>query len=98
MEQNGAAPTWGQIAYSEISGRPTIPESFTISASSNILVATGGANSTGYNVATSRTSGKFYRHATNPTADTGTEANAVKYEGWMYATRFEGLIDGGTSW
>lgn len=95
---NGAAPTWGQIAYSEISGTPTIPTSFSISASSNILAFSGGANSVTFNVETTKVSGKFYRHATNPTADTGTEANAVKYEGWMYATRFEGLIDGGTSW
>ena len=72
--------------------------SLSISGSSNILAASGGANSVTFNVETARTAGKFYRNATNPTADTGTETNPVKYEGWFYATRFEGLIDGGTSW
>lgn len=72
-----------------------IPASFSISAASDILIATGGSNSTSYNVATARTAGKFYRHATNPTATTGAEVNAVKYEGWLYATQFEGTVDGG---
>lgn len=70
--------------------------SHTITASSDILTATSGALGNTYNAATARTALKFYRHADMPTATTGSEVNATKYEGWLYATQFEGAIDGGT--
>jgi hypothetical protein len=85
-----ATPTWATIAYSELSGTPSIPTSFSIGASSDILLAAGGSNTTSYNVYATRTDGRFYRHADNPNTTT-----SLKYGGTFYAYSFEGIVDGG---
>ena len=59
-----------------------IPSVFSISASSDVLKATGGNNSTSYGAETSRTLGKFYRHADIPNGTT-----ALKYDGYLYGTK-----------
>jgi len=42
--------------------------------------------------------GAFYKLGADPTDTTGSVVNAVKYDGWLYATQFEGTIDGGVTW
>ena len=65
----------------------TLPTSFSISATSDVLNAVGGANSTNYSAFSTRTSARFYRHADNP----DTTGNALKYQGDLHATRlYEG--------
>lgn len=90
---SSGTPTWGQIAYSELSGTPSIPTGFSIGASSDVLYATGGTNTTAYNATTARTANRFYRHADMPV--TSSTASALKYDGVLYAYQFEGIIDGG---
>lgn len=93
---NNAALTGSQtITFPNATGTialtSNLPTGFTISATSDVLAATGGTNSTTYSAATARTDGKFYRHADNPNTTT-----SLKYGGTLYAYSFEGIIDGGT--
>jgi hypothetical protein len=90
-----AAPTFSQIAYSELSGTPTIPTGFTISAGATDgifdITGTGGTNSVSYSFApyaAKQTSLQhFYLGTTNPTVTTRLNLDAA-----LYATQ---LYDGG---
>jgi hypothetical protein len=69
----------------------TLPTSFTISATSDVLNATGGSNSTTYSAFTTSTNGRFYRNATNPTNTTA--GDTLKFGGIFHATQ---LFESGT--
>ena len=71
-----ANPTFSQIAYSEISGTPTIPTQFNINAGATDgifdITGTGGANSVSYSLApyAAKTVGGFDSGAVNPDGTT----------------------------
>jgi hypothetical protein len=95
-----ANPTWATIAYSEISGTPSIPTSFNITANATDglldLTGTGGANSVTYSLAPyaaqQASTLSFDTSTTNPTLTTRLNLN-----GHLYATRLSSTVANGTA-
>jgi len=88
-----AAPTFAQIAYSEISGTPSIPTGFSISAGATDgifdITGTGGTNSVSYSFAPyaskQATLQHFYLGTTNPDQTTRLNLDANLYATNLYS-------------
>jgi hypothetical protein len=95
LKSNGAAaaPSFAQIAYSEISGTPTIPTGFTITANATDglfdITGTNGTNAVTYAVgpyaAKQTTLQHFYLGTTNPTVTTRLNLDASLYATTLYS-------------
>ncbi len=94
-----AAPTFAQIAYSEISGTPTIPTGFAISAGATDglfdITGTGGTNSVSYSFApyaAQQALLSFDTSASNPS-----RTDRLNLNGVLHATRFISTVATGTA-
>jgi hypothetical protein len=75
-------------AYSDLIGYPSIPSSFTISATSNVLNAIGGNNATTYSAYTTKTANKlYYGDIATLGVPTTTTGSMLAFDGHISGTR-----------
>jgi hypothetical protein len=100
----GAAASTLNISTGAVSGATKTINLGTGGGSGSTTTITLGTSGAGYNFTTSingvlqtnsstNSNGTFYREAS--TTALPTQTMNLKYAGWLFATRFEGLIDGG---
>jgi len=92
-------PTWATIAYSEISGTPTIPTGFTISAGATDglfdITGTGGTNSVTYSLAPYSVQQALLSFDTSTSNPSRTDR--LNLNGILHATRFVSTVPIGTA-